>query len=166
MIKFVLIAIICVLIIYIAYKVFVYYKSRKYFFENCCDFCANLQSQIYYLKKDILAVCDEKNSYSPDFNKLLLSYKKCLGDLKTFDENLTKDIDKIAILHQDEKDKIFMFLSLLGKSSEHEQLIQIDNFKQQFLQKLDKTKDENAKYGGLSIKLGLLLAISVVVIFI
>ncbi len=166
MIKLILILILCSLILFVAYKIFIYYKSRKYFYENCCDFCTNLQAKISYLKKDILGVLNEKNSYGKDFNKLLDSYKKCLNDLSNFDENLKSDIDKLVILKQDEKDKIFTFLSILGKSSEQEQITQILNFKQNFIQNLDQAKIDNSKYGGLSMKMGLLIALTVVVIFI
>lgn len=166
MIKIVLIATICVLIMFIAYKIFVYYRTRRYFFDNCCDFCNNLCLKISYLKKDILSVCEEKNTYTKSFNQLLFDYKKCLANLKTFDEDMQRDIQKIAFLNQDEKDKIYMFLSLLGKSSEHEQLIQIENFKSQFLQQYNFTKNESEKYGGLSIKMGILLSIAVIVIFV
>lgn len=166
MIKFLLIIILCCLIIFIAYKIFIYYKSRHYFFENCCDFCANLQTKISYLKQDILGVINEKNNYHTDFNKLLNAYKKALENLSTFDESLKKDIEKLAILKLDEKDKIFSFFAILGKSSEQDQIQQIQNFQQQFMQKKDETKDENVKYGGLSVKLGLLLAFGVFVIFI
>lgn len=166
LIKLFLIIILCLLIFFIAYKILVYYRSRHYFFENCCDFCANLQTQISYLKKDIVGVISEKNNYCTNFNKVLNAYKKALENLSTFNENLKKDIDKLAILKQDEKDKIFSFLTILGKSSEQEQITQIANFQQQFMQKKEETKNENVKYGGLSIKLGLLMAFGVFVIFI
>lgn len=166
MIKIILIITLCSLVLFIAYKILVYYKSRKYFYENCCDFCTNLQTQISYLKKDILGVINENNNYEKDFNKLLESYKKCLNNLSNFDENLKKDIDKLSILKQNEKDKIFTFLSVLGKSSEQEQITQILNFKQTFFQNFEQAKIENAKYGVLSMKMGILITLTILVIFI
>ncbi|MBQ0017319.1 MAG: hypothetical protein KBT30_01650 [Clostridiales bacterium] len=166
-IKLILILILCFLVIFISYKIFCYYKSRQYFFQNLCEFCSYMESQISFLKMDLKSVVEsKKGSYSKDFNSLLCSYQKILEVKENFNEDFKLALSKIAILKEDEKTKLFTFFDMLGKSNIVDQMAQIQSFKNDFSQNLSTTEKENNKYGTMSVKLGLLLAVALFVIFI
>lgn len=165
--KIVLICLLCLLIIFLAYKFFVYYKSRQYFFQNLYDFCGFLQSEISFLKTDIMALLDKKNeSYDINFNKVLNCYKNALKNIDSFRVDFSEGISKISILKQEEKEKLCDFFEILGSSNSLDQLAQIGDFKSQFSSLLTYSKQEHQKYGAMSIKLGLLLALAIFIVFI
>ena len=61
--KLILIFALCFLIIYVAFKIFLYYKQRQQFYENLTDFCSYLELQITFLKEDIQKIVNTKQNY-------------------------------------------------------------------------------------------------------
>ena len=64
------------------------------------------------------------------------------------------------------KDKINMFFSMLGRTNVLDQKSQIASFKQNFERHKQNAIDETKKYGEMNIKLGIICAIAVFIIFI
>lgn len=165
--KIILMLLLCLLVIFLSYKFFVYYKSRQYFFQNIYDFCGYLQSEISFLKTDIKTLLNKKNdSYGSNFNKVLMSYEKALKDIDNFRNNFRNELDKVAILKDDEKEQLCDFFEILGTSNSFDQLAQIGDFKSKFSSILGFSKQENQKYGSMSVKLGILFAVAIFIIFI
>ena len=69
-------------------------------------------------------------------------------------------------MKDNEKDLIFTFFKSLGRSDVDSQSKEIKNFQMRFDELVSTTTQENKKYGALSIKLGLIVGLIVVVIFI
>ena len=167
MIKILLLCILCSLIIFIAYKISAYYKQRQMLFENLCEFCNYMQTEIGFLKTDITASIDKfNNCSSKDFSKVLKLYLTTLKQSQNFYDDFMESLSKLNILKTNEKEKICSFFDSLGKSSQQEQIAQIENFKNDFMTELSNTKDDNKKYGAVSLKLGMLLSLAVFIIFI
>ena len=167
MIKIILLCILCSLIIFIAYKISVYYKQRQMFFENLCEFCNYMQTEIGFLKTDISESINKfNNCFSKDFSKVLQLYLTTLRNSQNFYDDFTDSLSKLNLLKTNEKEKIYSFFNNLGKSSQQEQIAQIENFKNDFISELSCTKDDNKKYGAVSLKLGMLLSLAIFIIFI
>ena len=69
-------------------------------------------------------------------------------------------------MKDNEKDLIFTFFKSLGRSDVDSKSKEIKNFQMRFDELVSTTTQENKKYGALSIKLGLIVGLIVVVIFI
>lgn len=167
MLKVIILCVLCSLIIFIAYKISIYYKQRQMLFENLCEFCNYVQTEIGFLKTDITAVADKFcNCSSKDFSKILELYITTLKKSQNFYDDFLDNLSKLSILKNSEKEKICSFFDGLGKSGQQEQIAQIENFKNDFMLELVNTKDDNKKYGAVSLKLGLLLSLAVFIVFI
>ncbi len=165
MLKVALILIVCGLVVFLAYKFYVYYKARQCYYQNLCDFCTYLQSQIGFLKTDIYNLVEQrKNTYKKEFLKTLECYQKALKSTN-FREDMQKTM-MTNLLLDPEKAKIIDFFDMLGKTNQMDQLSQISACKAEFESKLSSVSQETQKKGTTSFKLGILLAIAIFVIFI
>lgn len=166
-VKIIVLLTLCALIVFISYKISAYYKTRQTFFDNLNSFCLNLESEIQFLKTDLGQVIEkEKKRYCKDFNYILNEYQSLLKHTNNFAENFKNKLDKINVLKDDEKIKIYQFFEMLGKSNVYDQLAQIASFKQQFDKQFEVIKNDNLKFGTTSLKLGFLLSLAVFVMFI
>lgn len=166
-IKIILILAICLLVIFVAYKIYAYYKARQNYYQNMCDFCSYLESQINFLKTDICKLIENKREeYYKEFSNTLLAYKKALKSGQDFKNEFLSSLAKLSILSEEEKNKILSFFDSLGKTNQIDQLAQISSYKKEFENNLDISKTEITKKGATSLKLGILMAIAVFVIFI
>lgn len=167
MIKILLLCILCFLIIFIAYKLGLYYKQRQAFFENLCEFCNYIKAEIGFLKTDVTtSIAKFNNSSSNDFSKILSLYLTMLKQSQNFYDDFMTGLNKFNLLKNNEKERICSFFDSLGKSGQQEQVAQIENFKNDFNVELNNTKDDNKKYGTLPLKLGILLSFAVFIVFI
>lgn len=166
-IKLLLIIILSVLIIFVGYKIFYYYKLRKEFFENLCDFCACLQSQINYLKNDLCQIINSRQGcYGKPFWELLNGFANFNNHNKDNQIKFSELLNKLNILSEEEKQKLCNFFDILGKSNQFDQLAQISCFKNEFALKLAQSEGEIDKKGKTAIKLGALLSLTILIIFI
>ena len=167
MIKIFLLCVLCLLVIFLAYKIGSYYKQRQRFFENVCEFCNFLQTEIGFLKTDITSLMTKySNCSSKDFSKVLQLYIDSLKKAQNFHEDFIDNLSKLNLLKTNEREKICSFFDSLGKSSQDEQLAQIENFKNEFASQLKNASEDNKKYGTSSLKLGILLSLAIFIIFI
>lgn len=166
MIKILIILTIALLIVFISYAFYSYYKHRKIYYQNVCDFCAYLCSQIGYLKTDLIKLIEQRQlTYQKEFSYTLNAFKQSLAT-NNFQTQFFNSLQKITILTPSEIEKIFNFFDCLGKTNQVEQLALITSYKHDFENKLKNTNDEISKKGMINLKLGILLAVAVFVILI
>lgn len=163
--KFILLAIFSVISIYIGYIFARKYRVRESFFLSLIMLCQKFDVEINYSRqrlKNIFSALDEKQKKS----------------LHGIDKNFLSFIDKesplekeflfngISFLKEDEKDVIFMFFKSLGRSDVDSQSKEIKNFQARFETISTGAINDNKKYGKLAIKLGIVAALFIVVLFI
>lgn len=166
MIKILLILTIVALIIFISCAFYTYYKRRKNYYQNICDFCFYICSQIGYLKTDLIQLIQQKtSSYQKEFNYTLNAFKNSLVS-KKYQKEFENSLKTISILSQSEIEEIINFFNNLGKTNQSEQLSLIETYKQNFENRLKNANDEISKKGIVNLKLGILLAVTVFVILI
>mgnify|MGYP004514837339 CR=1 FL=1 len=126
-----------------------------------------MQTEIGFLKTDITGSINKfNNCSSKDFSKVLKLYLTTLKQSQNFYDDFMESLSKLNILKTNEKEKICSFFDSLGKSNQQEQIAQIENFKNDFMAELSSAKDDNKKYGTVSLKLGMLLSLAVFIIFV
>ena len=163
--KFILLAVFACIAIYIGFIFSRKYKTRENFFMALIMLCQKFDVEINYSRqrlKNIFETLDEKQKKS----------------LKGIDKNFLSFIDKespleknylfngINFLKEEEKDVIFMFFKSLGRSDVDSQSKEIKNFQNRFETLSSSAINENKRYGSLSIKLGIVVALFIVVLFI
>lgn len=162
--KYIFLAILVGIAIYIGYVFSRKYKKREKFFQALVMLCQKFDVEINYSRqrlKNIFSSLDEKQKKS----------------LQGIDNNFLSFIDKesplekeylfkgINFLKENEKDVIFMFFKNLGRSDVDSQSKEIKNFQSRFETISTSAINENKKYGSLSIKLGFISALFIVVLF-
>ncbi len=163
--KFVLLALLAALSIFIGYIFSRKYRLRANFFQALVLLCQKFDVEINYSRerlKNIFSSLDQKQK----------------DNLSGIDNNYISFIDKesplekeflfknINFLKDSEKDLIFMFFKNLGRSDVDSQSKEIKNFQARFENLSSQAHTENKKYGALSIKLGIIGALVVVIILI
>lgn len=163
--KFILIIIFSLISIYLGYIFSKKYRARENFFLALIMLCQKFDVEINYSRqrlKNIFSSLDEKQKKS----------------LHGIDKNFLSFIDKetplekeflfkgISFLKENEKDVIFMFFKTLGRSDVDSQSKEIKNYQSRFETFSTTAINENKKYGKLSIKLGIISALFIVVLFI
>lgn len=150
---------------FIGFKFSKKYKVRSSFFSSLVQLCQKFDIEINYSRerlKNLFINLDEK-------------IKKNLGGLdKNFLAFLDKqnDLEKdtlfqnIKFLKESEKDSIFPFFKMLGRSDVDSQSKEIKNYQSRFESLSAAAGQENKKYGGLCIKLGIVCGLFLIVLFI
>ena len=165
MLKFILMAALCALCIFIGYRFSRKYKDRQHFFEALVMLCQKFDIEMNYSKeriKNIICGLDLKhkhNLFGIDDN-----YLGCLNQ----DGMLNKELlfKNISFLKNEEKDVLFLFFKSLGRSDLDSQSKEINNFLSRFNDFTKTATLENKKYGSLSIKLGLVAGLFLIILFI
>lgn len=154
--------IVCVLIGYIFSRK---YSTRANFFKAIISLCQKFDIEINYSRERLKNI----------FLNLDENIKK---DLKGIDKNYLSFIDKetpldkyslftgINFLKEEEKDVLFNFFRVLGRSDVESQSREIKNFLKRFEELSQTAITENKKYGSLSIKLGVIAGLVLIVLFI
>lgn len=163
--KFVILAVFAGVAIYIGYIFSKKYKTRENFFSALIMLCQKFDVEINYSRqrlKNIFSALDDKQKKSlHGIDKNFLSFIDNESPLEK--EFLFKGI---TFLKNEEKDVIFMFFKSLGRSDVDSQSKEIKNFQVRFESLSSNAINENKKYGSLSIKLGIVAALFIVVLFI
>lgn len=165
-IKLAIIVTICLLVVFIAYKLYCFYKLRCLYYQNLYDFCSFLSSQISFLKTDLTSLIKTKQiEYQKDFNSTLKSYLNALVS-NNFSKQFGDELKKQNILTMDEQTQICNFFEKLGKTNQQDQLAILSATKQQVQEKLKLLNQDLSKKGTVNLKLGIMLALALFVIFI
>lgn len=163
--KYVLLIMLAGVAILIGYIFSKKYKTRAIFFQSLVLLCQKFDVEINYSRervKNIFDNLDEKhkhNLYGIDKNYIAFLNKE--NSLEK--EDLFKNIN---FLKDDEKNIIYMFFKILGRSDVDSQSKEIKNYQTRFESISKSALTDNKKYGGLSIKLGIVAGLLLIVIFI
>ena len=164
--KFILVGIVVLGMGYIGFGLSSFYKRRKRFFEDLILFCEKLCVDISFSKETLSSIISSNlNYFSKDFVSVLNLY---LSYLKTNTTELNSQIifNKSTLIKDEEKELVTVFFKSLGRLDASNQVSEINNFKTKFLNFKTVAEEENKKFGGLSLKLMLLLGLLVVIILI
>jgi stage III sporulation protein AB len=141
------------------------YKRRACFYQALISLCQKFDVEINYSRervKNIFLSLDEKiqkNLYGIDKNFILYLDKKCDLDKENLFQNINflKDIDK---------DIIYQFFRSIGRSDLDSQSKEIKNYLAKFESNSLSAHEDNKKFGSLSMKLGIIVGLFIIVIFI
>lgn len=164
--KIILLCVVVVGMVYIGFGILRFYQGRKKFFEDLTLFCNKLCVDISFSKENLKTIINQNiDSYGKNFKSVLQGYLKYLetNENALSIENLFK---KSSIQKDDEKEFILQFFKDLGRLDASNQVLEIQNYKEQFEISRKNAEEENKKFGGLSLKLMILFGILVVIILI
>lgn len=161
-IVFLMITFVCIILIGVAVNN--YYKKRKLFFGDLCAFCDSLKVSI---------------SYSQDkVNEIIAGFKKnCEKDFLVFLELVEKssstqlsketlqNAKELRFLSQKERQDLANFFCQLGNLGVEEEVEKVELGKNLFLKTKERCDEEQKKLSPLYIKLFVVLALGVLVIF-
>lgn len=151
---------------YIGFGFASYYRQRLRFFKDIQDFASKLILEINFSKKNLQEVVESNiSTCGNDFKKILIYF---LNYLKDINFQFSKDLmfSKKTVLSFEEQQLVFMFLSGLGKYDLFNQIKEIENYNGKFKALIESAELENKKFGGLYIKLGLMLGILIGILII
>ena len=141
------------------------YRKRSKFFQSLVSLCQKFDVEINFSKerlKNIFANIDEKQKH--DLCGLIENFISFIEQENPLEkETLFKGI---AFLKEDEKDIIFMFFKTLGRSDVDSQSKEAKNYLSRFESLSVSSINDNKKFGSLSIKLGIVGALFIAVLFI
>lgn len=136
------------------------YKSREKFYLDAKNFAENLKRDIGLFEKPLPDIVkDFLPDSSDEFAELLNVY---LGTIKAQNVNFSR-LEK-ARLKSGEIEELERFFSLLGKSSQSEQLTLISAFISSCDERYKACKEETKRLGGTYFKLFVLLGIALMII--
>lgn len=164
--KIILILIVVISMTYIGFGISRYYVKRKKIFEDLILLCEKLCVEISFSKNTLSSIISSNvNLFSKDFKNIINTY---LNYLKNNNEVLTKDFlfKKNTLLNDDEKELILNFFYNLGRLDASNQISQINDYKNKFIELKQKTNEENSKFGSLSLKLLILMGLLIGIILI
>ncbi len=164
--KIILILIVVISMTYIGFGILQYYIKRKKIFEDIILLCEKLCVEISFSKNTLSSIISSNvNLFSKDFKNIISTY---LNYLKNNNEVLTKDFlfKKNTLLNDDEKELILNFFYNLGRLDASNQISQINDYKNKFIELKQKTNEENSKFGSLSLKLLILMGLLIGIILI
>ena len=146
----------CVLLAFVAFGLFLYKKSLKKqkFYVNFLQFCQNAQTEISFFQNKIKNILD-KQEFDGDFLKVLKAYES--GNIKTV-------LDEITYLQKDEKERILLFFSKLGRTDSKTEKSEIQTFIKYLEEKIENIKNNGMKKSGLKAKLVVMLGLCLFVI--
>lgn len=162
--KTILLCVVFVCCVLIGIGIGSYYKKRRDFYVDVCNFCDYSSSQISFaLKKINEIVCDCKNNCQKEFFIYLATYERLLAGELTSEEFVKQT--KINFLTQEEKSELDgMFLSL-GQMNRDEEIEKIAICKKNFGGKKVVCNEKFTKYNNLYFKLFFLFGLAIIVIF-
>ena len=163
--KYLFLAIMAGICIYIGFMFSRKYKTRADFFQALVLLCQKFDVEINYSRerlKNIFNGLDEKQKskrHGIDNNFISFMNKETPLERDFLFKN-------IKFLKEEEKDVIFMFFKSLGRSDVDSQSKEIKNFQARFETLSSSAAVENKKFGSLSIKLGIISGLVIVVLLI
>ena len=164
--RYILIAIIVFGVSYIGYGISRYYRKRKRYFEDLILISERLSVDISFSKDNLQTIIlNSINSYGNDFKKSVNGYLEYLKDNKT---EFTNELlfKKSSLIKEEEKETIFLFFKSLGRLDASNQVSEIGNFKTKFISLKDNAEIDNKKFGSLSFKLAIVVALLIIILLI
>lgn len=160
--KVILLLIMVVCIVLIGLMINNYYKDRRNFFVNLCNFCDTLKVNISYSQNKLNEIIfDFKRTCDKDFSNFLTKFQLTLNDNST-----SLDLSStLKILNDKEKQDVLNFFSCLGSLGVDEEIEKIVLNKNTFCKIKDKCEEQKSKLSPLYIKLFIVLALGVLIIF-
>ena len=161
-----LLKVICILclfglIVYVGYGILSYYKKRKQFYQDLIDFINYLNTEIAFLKTDLISIIDKNcNKYHNELNELLLLY---LTNIKAGKQNFDANI---KVLSKEENLELNNFFNSLGKTNIEEQKVCIAHYKSRFCEQKQKSEEDVNKNGIVAFKLCIVVGIGVCIVLI
>lgn len=150
----------CVLV---GYAVSLKYTKRRNFFQSLVDLSTKLSLDINFSRDKLKNLIENYDNSSKKFlcgvDEKFLSY---LAKKEELNSNVMfKDCE---FLKNDEKDLVLLFFKALGRSDVENQTKEIKNFGEKFSQIKDICEVEKKKFGGLSLKLGIVAGLFLAII--
>lgn len=161
--KWLLIAVVFIVCVIIGFLFSLKYKKRSNFFKALILLSQKLDIGINFSRErlqNLFGSLDE--GIKKDLNNLTdnyISYLQKNGEL-----NSDKLFQGINFLKDYEREIILMFFKMLGRSDVESQSKEIKNFELRFNELACKASEENKKYGGLSLKMGLIIGLMAAVV--
>ena len=137
------------------------FKSKVNFYHDMLLFCSGLKCDLSFLKLRL----DNVFAKATGGKEFVFLCEKATQSLKSAKSQLIqyKDLDEIVFLSKKEKQTLYGFFDVLGKSDVANQQMQIDGYEKIFFDCLENAKQEyktkGALYGKLGIYAGLFVAI-------
>ena len=142
-----------------------YYKRRKVFYTDLCDFIDSTKLSISYSQSKLGEIVGKvKNSYNLDFKLFLSSFQKYLSGKITLDE--FKMSEELNFLSVSERFEVIDLFSVLGNMAKEEEMERLEKSSKKYEQIKEKVILDNKKFSGLYLKLFIVLGIAFVIIFI
>lgn len=161
--KYIIILIVAILFGYVGYGFSMYYKNRAKFFKSLELLFENLKTEIRFSQAKLIEVLKSYNTNSKEVKIVINNFINCLEyDLEMNQEHLFKNI---KILNDDEKNILLIFFKSLGKFDTYNQTNQLENQKNEIASLHKTAEEESKKYTPLYMKLGIILALVVALIF-
>ena len=163
--KYLFLAVLSGISVYIGYIFSRKYKIRANFFQALVMLCQKFDVEINYSRERLKNIFffffekQKKKLQGIDIN--FLSY---INNETNFDRDSL--FRNLRFLKEEEKDVIFMFFKNLGRSDVDSQSKEIKNFQTRFETLSVTANNENKKYGSLSVKLGIVAGLVIIVILI
>ncbi len=152
--KYILIVVVFAICCGVGYFFSTKYMKRKKFFTSLIALADKLSLEINFSRERLRVLLEnfdaatKKNLLGVDENFVAYLDKK--AELSS--EEIFKKAD---CLKSEEKDAVLLFLKTLGRSDVENQTKEIQSFNSRFLEIKAKCDEEQKKYGGLAIKLGI-----------
>ncbi|NCB48606.1 MAG: hypothetical protein EOM55_03200 [Clostridia bacterium] len=162
--KVLLLMITFVCIVLIGLMINNYYKKRKDFFCDLCAFCDTLKVSISYSQNKLSEIIfDFKKICGKDFCNFLLNFELYLE--KGCENDKSQICGELKILSEKETQDIIKFFSKLGSLGVDEEVEKIVLNKNLFLKIKEKCEEQERKLSPLYIKLFVVLALGMLIIF-
>ena len=157
--KIALLITLVIMIMLIALGVVKQYRERHNLFLELSMFLNEYELNIGFKKDKLKAIISNFNAGS-NTKTILNSY------LDNFNNTDNLKLDNIKILQTDEQSYLVSMFGKLGRSNYENEKLQLGYFKAWISEKLNEAKDKTTKLCPLIIKLSLLFALGLAVIFI
>ena len=141
------------------------YRRRANFFRSLVMLCQKFDVEIKFsrerIKNIFLTIDDKQKQHLFGLTDNFISFIDMETPLEK--ECLFKGI---TFLKEEEKDVIFMFFKTLGRSDVDSQSQETKNYQTRFEGLSTSANNDNKKYGSLSVKLGIVVGLFLIVLFI
>ncbi len=162
--KIFLLCVVLVCCISIGIKISKHYAIRERFYKDLCDYFKEYKLKVSYSKQKILEIIDTSRNYGKEFSHFLMEYKRYITC--EIDETLLTKCNSLYFLNVEErKEVVDMFLSL-GTMSKEEEMEKSRAGEIINSEKYNKCKIEKSKFSSLYVKLFIILALFIFIIFI
>lgn len=163
--KLVLLLIVLVCCLLLGLGISKYYFVREKFYSDLCQFCKLFNLKVSFSKEKLpTIITSSKSSCSDEFNKFLTEYEGFIQSNK--DNKEFRNCKCLYFLKSEEKQDIIEYFLSIGEMSATEE-IEKSKAKLSFYEELkQKCSNEKNKFSTFYIKLFVILALFVFIIFI